>query len=243
MKKVFVWLLCLLILAGNVAGQEGEEGGSKWTSSVGLGLTATSGNSDITNLALTFQAVNEMERAKWSTNANVTYATTDGDETANKGGIFTQFDYFQTERFFYYGKAGFEFDKFAELDLRTSPGAGVGYVLAQREGIELTASAGANVVTDFFSDDTEDTRATTSFAEEFKYAFSSTADLFQSFNIQNNFEDFGDYLISAEVSLTSKMSDRLSLKASLLDRYDSDPFSEDLKNNDLTFITSLNYTL
>ena len=100
-----------------------------------------------------------------------------------------------------------------------------------------------NAVTDFFSNNTSDSRGTTSFAEEFNYAISSTADFFQNFNIQNNFEDFGDYLISAEVSLSSKMSDRLALKASLLDRYDSDPFSSDLKNNDLTFITSLNYTL
>ncbi len=243
MRNVFIWLMCLPLLAGSVSGLQGEDTGSKWTSSVGLGLTVTSGNSEITNLAITFQAIDEMEKAKWSTNANITYATTDGDETANKGGILTQFDYLQTKRFFYYGKAGFEFDKFAELDLRTSPGAGVGYILMQQEGIKLTTSAGANVVTDFFSDDTRDTRATTSLAEEFNYTLSSNADLFQSFNIQNNFEDFGDYLISAEVSLTSKMSDRLSLKASLLDRYDSDPFSEELKNNDLTFITSLNYTL
>ncbi len=243
MKQVLVLFTFLSILIGSITSLQGEETKNKWTSSVGLALTVTSGNSEITNLALTFQAIKEMEKAKWSTNANITYATTDGDETANKGGAFTQFDYFQTERIFYFGKVGFEFDKFAELDLRTSPGGGIGYFLVKQEGAELSASVGANAVTDFFSNDTKETRGTLSFAEEFKYTLTSTSTLFQNFNIQNNFEDFGDYLISAEVSLTTKVSDKLSLKASLLDRYDSDPFSEDLKKNDLTFITSLNYTI
>jgi putative salt-induced outer membrane protein YdiY len=243
MKKVFVLFIFFSILMGSVSGLKGEEAENKWTSSVGFGLTATSGNSEIISLALTFQAIKEMEKAKWSTNANATYASTDGDKTANKGGAFTQFDYFQTERLFYFGKAGFEFDKFAELDLRTSPGGGIGYFLVQQEAVKLSASVGANAVTDFFSNDTTETRGTLSFAEELNYTLTATSTLFQTFNIQNNFKEFDDYLISAEVSLTTKVSDKLSLKASLLDRYDSDPFSEDLKKNDLTFITSLNYTI
>jgi putative salt-induced outer membrane protein YdiY len=243
MKKSFVLTFIFTLMSGGLVGLMAEEAAGPWTASVGFGLTKTSGNSDITSLALTFQAVREMDRAKWGTNANVTYATTEGDETANKGGVKTQYDYFYTDLLFFFGKVGFEFDKFAELDLRTSPGAGIGYILVQDEGIKLSGSVGANAVTDFFSNDTKDSRGTLSFSEEFSYDLTATSSLFQNLNIQNNFEDFGDYLLDAEISLSTKISDQFSLKASLLNKYDADPFSEDLKKNDITFITSINYTL
>jgi putative salt-induced outer membrane protein YdiY len=245
MRRTFVLLFSTAVIFGYWTGLRGEEAEPPkgWTSSVGLGFTATSGNSEITNLALTFQAVKEMTRAKWSTNANVALATTEGDETANNGGVKTQYDIFQTDRLFYFGKFGAEYDKFAELDLRTSPGAGVGYILVKDEKSTLSASLGANVVTDFFSDDTDETRGTLSTFEEWSYQLSPNASLYQNFNIQNNFEEFDDYLINAELSLSTKVSDQLTLKASLLDKYDSKPFSDALKNNDLTFITSLNYSL
>ncbi len=242
-KKVFGFFLLVSLVFGLSQVMIGDETASPWTASVGFGLTKTSGNSDITSLALTFQAVREVEKAKWGTSSNVTYATTDGDETANKGGVKTQYDYLQTDRLFYFGKVGFEFDKFAEIDLRTSPGAGIGYILVQDEGVKLSASAGVNAVTDFFSDDTRDSRGTLSFSEEFTCDLTSTSSLFQNLNVQNNFEDFGDYLLDAEISLSTKISDQFSLKASLLDKYDADPFSGDLKKNDITFITSINYSL
>jgi putative salt-induced outer membrane protein len=243
MTRKFFPLIVLAVVGYGVGALWGEEAGSKWTSSVGLGLTKTSGNSDVTNLALTAQAVDEMVKGKWSTNVNLTYARNDGDETANKGGILTELDYPQGDRLFYFGKVGFEFDKFADLDLRTSPGGGLGYIIVHADGVKLSATIGANAVTDFFSNNTRDTRGTLSWTEEFAYDLTSTANLTHNFNIQNNFKDFGDYLLSTELSLSTKVSDHLSLKASLLDKYDSTPFSADLKKNDLTFITALNYAL
>jgi putative salt-induced outer membrane protein YdiY len=245
--KRAICLAAILFLAGGSSrplhSQEQPAAKEPWTASVGLGLTTTNGNSDITNLSLTFESVREVPKQKWSTGANLAYARTEGDETANKGALTTQFDYIPGERLFYFGKLGLEFDKFANLDLRTSPGVGVGYALVKNEKTTLTASVGANVVTDFFDDGSEDTRGMLSFAEGWAYAVSPTATISQTFNIQNNFEDFGDYLIGAEVSLTAKIAGPLSLKASLIDKYDSTPFSEDLENNDVTFITSLTYTL
>lgn len=246
MKNTIRLLVLLTFILGGfqgLRGQEADQAETPWTATAGLGLMATSGNSDITNLALTFQAVKEMAKSKWINNANLAYASTDGDETANKGGFKTQYDYSQTKHFFYFGKFGVEFDKFTNLDLRTSPGAGVGYVLVKDEKMALSTSVGANIVTDFFGDDTKDTRGMLSMFQEWSYNLTSTATLYQNFNIQNNFEDFGDYLIDVEVSISSKISEALSLKASLLEKYDSTPFSEDLKNNDLTFITSLTYTI
>lgn len=246
MKRAISLLVFLFLAVGSSPALHGQEQAVEkgpWTASVGLGLTKTSGNSDITNLSLTFESVREVPKKKWSTGANLAYATTEGDETANKGALKTQYDYTPGERLFYFGKVGLEFDKFANLDLRTSPGAGIGYALVKSEKTSLTASAGPNLVTDFFTDGSKDTRGTLSFSEGLTYGVSPTATLGQTFNIQNNFEDFGDYLIDAEISLTAKVSGGLSLKASLIDKYDSMPFSEELKKNDVTFITSLTYAL
>lgn len=246
MKRIVTLFAFFFLAAGSsrvLRGQGSAAEEDPWTASVGFGLTETSGNSDLTSLSLTFGAVRAVPRNKWSTDANLAYATTDGDETARKGGLRVQYDYSPGERFFYFGKVGFEFDRFANLDLRTSPGAGIGYAFLKSEKTTLSSSAGANFVTDFFRDGSKDSRGTLSFSEGWSYALTPTATLGQNFTVQNNFEDFGDYLLDAELSLTTKVSDRLSLKASLFDKYDSTPFSEDLEKNDVTFITSLTYTL
>jgi putative salt-induced outer membrane protein YdiY len=233
----------LLALQLGAAADEAGRTGDAWTSSIGLGVTTTSGNSDVTNVAVTFQALNDRAKTRWSTSANVAYTTTDGAETANRGGVSTRYEVFPMDRFFYFGKIGIEYDRFTNLDLRTSPGGGVGYILVQEGKRSLSVSAGVNAVTDFFNDDTRDSRGTLSFRQELALPLSAVASLSQNFNIQNNFDDFEDFLLDAELSLSSKVSERLSLKASLLDKYDNRPFSDDVRKNDVTFITSLNYTL
>lgn len=237
---LFIAILVLSQVGGELSAQDAA---NKWTSSIGFGFTQTSGNTNVTALSFTFQALDEMGAAKWSSNANLTYARTDDDETANKGGVRTQYDYPLTDRFFYFGKIGVEFDKFADLDLRTSPGGGLGYILIKNDRVKLSARSGANAVTDFFSDDTRDTRGTFSYSEEFSYAILENSTLYQVFNAQNSFEGFGDYLLDGEISVTTRMSDRLSMKVSLLDKYDSTPLSAAFKKNDMTFITSLTYSL
>jgi putative salt-induced outer membrane protein YdiY len=223
-------------------GDESEQEESPWSTSIGFGYTTTRGNSETDNVALTYQTIYAKARSKWSSLANLTYTTTDGERAANKGGFKTQYDFIPSERIFYFAQVGIEYDEFAELDLRTSPGGGVGYILMKEEEASLSVSAGANLVTDFFSDDTKDTRGMLAISQDYERKITSTSSVYQNFNIQNNFEDFGDYLIGAEISLTTMVSEKLSLKASFIDKYDSTPFSEDLKKNDITFLTSLNYS-
>ncbi len=246
MKKYCVVVLLLFLVSASYQGlmyADEEQASGPWSSSAGLGFTATGGNSDVTNLALTFQVVQDLGTRKWGSYANMTVSTTDGDKTANRGSLKSQYDFFPTDRFFYFGKVGIEYDKFTDLDLRTSPGAGIGYVVVQSDVSRLSASAGSNAVTDKFSDGNSETKGVLSMSEELSLNITSAAALYQNINVQSNFEDFGDYLLEAELSLSAKVSDQVSMKASLLDKYDSDPFSDLLEKNDITFITSINVTM
>jgi len=246
LKVVFVLSVLSVVLFNTipVIADEGGEPEGPWNSSIGLAYMTTRGNSETNNLAMSYESIYEQAKSKWGVWANVAWASTGGDNVANRGGVVTQYDYFQSERIFYFGKFGVEYDEQADLDLRTSPGGGIGFVVYKEEKTSLTAGAGASYVTDKFNDGTDESRGMLALSEEWAIALTSTASLLQKFNIQNNFEDFGDYLIDLEVSLSTKVSDQLSLKASLLDKYDSTPHVAvvALKKNDLTFLTSLNYS-
>ncbi len=233
--------VCILLMAPPSLSAQEEAEQSPWKASVGLGYSATRGNSDTDNLAITFQKEYTRPSSKWTSSGNLTYATTEGDESANKGALKTQYDLMPTKRFFYFGKFGISYDRFAQLDLRTAPGGGAGYDMVKQEKVTLSGSAGADAVTDFFSDDTKDTRAMLALTENLETALSDAATLQQSFSIQNNFEDFGDYLIDFEVSVTTDVMEHVSLKVAFIDKYDSTPFSEELDKNDVTFLTTLNY--
>jgi hypothetical protein len=55
-------------------------------------------------------------------------------------------------------------------------------------------------------------------------------------------EDFGEFRVRSESILTSPLGDGWAIKLSLIDDYDSAPENNDVKKNDLCFISAVEYT-
>lgn len=248
-------VVALALAAGPAAAQEEPDAASPgferedapmgWRGNADFGYTLTRGNSETTNLSLGARAAWRSERSRWTGDANYLRATDDQETTASRGEAAAQYDYFPTERMYFFGRGAASFNEPAGLDLRLAPSAGVGYQLLEEEQVELNVETGAGWIRDEFADGTSDAAANAVLSQAFRYALSETAELQQSLSYRPKLDAFGDYLLSGEVSLSASVIGGLGLQVTFRDEYDSRPFDpatgEEREQNDITLVTGLTY--
>ena len=223
-----------------------EEGENGWRGSADLGFTLTEGNSETTTLSLAGLVVWRYDRSRWTASASFLRATDEGEETANRGDAAVQYDWFPSRRFFLFGRGAASFNDPAGLDLRLSPAAGAGYQLVESERHELTVRGGGSWIRDEFTDGSSDQAVHILLAQAYHWAISETADLEQSVVYEPKAEEIGDYLLTAQVSVSAMITEALGLKVSVKDEFDSEPFDpaageEPIEENDLTLVTGLTF--
>lgn len=216
-----------------------------WGGNADLGFTLTEGNSETTSLSASGRADYRLRRMRWTLDGNFVRVTSEGDETANRGDAELMYDFFPSGRFFIFGKMAAGFNDPAGLDLRLSPGAGVGYQILSGGALDLSVEAGGEWARDAFTDGTVDNSARAAATETFAWKISESADLEQSVTYRPDVEDPGDFLLESRLALTTMITDALGLKVTLRDEFDSEPFDpadeEPREKNDLTFVTGITY--
>jgi hypothetical protein len=149
-------------------------------------------------------------------------------------------EYDLTARLFAFGSLDAEHDGIEDLDLRLIPKLGAGYKIVDREDLLFSVDSGfAYVYQKYFGGDTESFTAIAFGAEsDVKLPFlgaswHSRADYLPSLT---NWVD--DYLLRGETALLIPIYEQLSLKASLIDEYNSQP-ADDTVSNSLTTLLGL----
>jgi putative salt-induced outer membrane protein YdiY len=187
-----------------------------------------------------------LERQAWTLNGQYLRATTDGDQTANRGTGALQYDFYPTARFFLFARAQAGFDKPAGLSRRLAPALGVGYRVVATDRLGVSLQGGGSWIQDRFVNDSTDAAVHAALGEDLTWTVSETTDLTQSVTWSPKASDFSQYLVHGEVGLTTRIVGGLGLSLHFQDDYNSDPFVDPgtglpRKKNDLTLVTGLGY--
>ena len=146
------------------------------------------------------------------------------------------------KRWYNFYRIEVDHDRFADIDYRFVPAAGVGYWFYDLPRLKLMVEAGAGYEHTSYRSNIKDkggwVLAPRAFFE--KELFSNTK-ISQNIFYYPAFEDFSDYRIHSETMLDIAMNHKLSLRISLIDDYNADP-PADTKDNDLRVISSLAYS-
>ncbi len=217
-----------------------------WGGNADLGFTLTAGNSKTTNLSVGGKVGYRLKRQAWSLSGQYLRATTDGDQTANRGTGQLQYDFYPTPRFFLFARAQAGFDKPAGLSRRLAPALGVGYQVVAADRVTLSLQGGGSWIQDRFVNDSTDAAVHAAVGEDLTWTVSETTDLTQSLIWSPKASDFGQYLVHGEVGLTTRIVGGLGISVNFQDDYNSDPFVDPdtglpRKKNDLTLVTGLSY--
>lgn len=253
MKKIWM-AMAILALAGSVTAAEKKAKADKseqivqkgFATTLSAGLTLTDGNSETLAANASLKTEGEKEglgSVLAGVEANYGESTVDEVEstTVENAKVFANVKKTLSPRTFGYLDASVLYDDVALIDYRATVGPGLGAYLVKNDKRTLTLEAGPSYVWEKVDSASGDYLALR-FAERYTCQISKTAKLVQALEYVPAAEDFDDYLLTGEIGLEAAMTDRVSLKVVVQDKYDSTPAAE-AEYNDISVIAGVGLTL
>ena len=113
-----------------------------WSAKATLGLSASEGNTDKTNLNGKFTTTRKTDFDRLNLGVQGRYATDEGEETENEIIATGKLERDFSDHLFAFGSLKLERDKFEDLDLRSNLTVGLGYFVIKEEGHEFKPRLG-----------------------------------------------------------------------------------------------------
>lgn len=246
------WLLVCAVsgAAGATQAQVALRPDGQWRHLIGVGASVASGNTRTTSLNLSLDSVRATYFDKWSLTGTALQSRTEGDTSAQRGEIKTQYDRDISLLWFGFGSAAVLHDEAANIESRLSLASGVGYHLLRSEDSYWDVSMGLGysrdrlrtpTVIDGLTRQSQD-RLELVLGQESTTHLSDTSRLKQQARLLPSLRDAGVYRAELIGSLAVAISTRLSLTASLTYRYDTHP-GAGFSKGDLLFVTGVSLGL
>ena len=219
----------------------------KWTGSLVAGAIITSGNSESQNYNVSFDAVRRADDDRLTFGAGYFFGRqTDQDtgiESTSVDNWFLsgKYDYFFDEKWYAYANARVERDRIAALDLRFTPGVGIGYQWVETPDFNFNTEAGLTwVYEDYETGDSED-----HFAARFAYhvdkKINDKVKVFHNLEFLPSIEDLDDFNVNSDVGLRATLTENMFGEAKVEWKYDSSP-APGAEKNDLRWILGVGWT-
>ena len=173
--------------------------GATVTGSINVGLGMRTGNSE-TN-AINVDGDTELKWTKHRTYLSAEYNREEEDDTVSVDDRMFELkhDYFYTDQWFIEGLGRFEQDDVAELDLRTTLAAGLGYQPFDRDDLTLKFVAGPGYRKEEFADGTDDSYMTGEWQADYSQKFNDDAfRLFHNHDLSVPVEETDSFVFTSE---------------------------------------------
>jgi len=210
-----------------------------WDGNFELGLDGSEGNSQRLNFRCGVEAKRKTDHDVLKLDLDYHKNTSHLEETAHRAYLDWRYEWlFQESAWTWFAHGTVDYDEFKAFDVRVSIDAGLGYQFLDTEKTSLLGRCGGGWSREVGSPD-EDYVPEATFGSEFEHAFSKRQKLTASVEYTPDVSDFRDFRFKTkagwEFLLDEEMN--LSLKFSVLDRYDSTP--HDAKANDVDYSVTL----
>lgn len=210
-----------------------------WEGSVELGLSGSDGNSETLNYLLGVDAKRETDEHILNFDLRYDRKSANSIETAHR--LFSEVRWellFEDSAWTWFFHETTEYDEFKDFDVRLSYDTGLGRCLIKNDMTSLLARAGAGTSHEVGGSN-EDFVPEAVFGLEFKHKLNQRQKVSASSEYSPDVTDFLDYRLKSKASWEVLLDEKtnLSLKVSLLDRYDSTPNGK--KANDLDYTLTL----
>jgi putative salt-induced outer membrane protein YdiY len=222
----------------------------KWETIVTAGVTLTRGNSD--NFLATI-AVGT--KRKWTDDelllgANAGYGDTtqtqsDGKKvdttTDSYAKAYAQWNHLFSPKVYAGLRVTGDHDDIADLAYRITVSPLAGYYFIKETNTFLAGEIGPSYVNEKYFDQDADDYIGLRLGERGEYKFTGGSKIWESVEYIPKIEDFGNFLINAEIGISAPINKTLSMSLVLQDTYKSVPASGK-KKNDLKLIAGLSFT-
>jgi len=220
----------------------------KWVGSVVAGAVLARGNTESSTASVGAEATRRSDDTRIYLGAGYYFAnqrdnnTGDDSTIADNWFLKGKYDYFFTKQFFGYANMKYEKDRIASLEMRLTPGAGLGYQWIERPDLNFFTEAGLTYVHEKYTDpdDTRDYMAAR-VAYHVDFAVNSYVKGFHNLEIIPNVEEYEAFLINTDVGIRADLTARLFLEGKAQLAYNSEP-SDNREKKDLRYTLGIGWT-
>jgi putative salt-induced outer membrane protein YdiY len=219
----------------------------RWTGSLVAGAIISSGNTESQAYNVSFDAVRRADDDRITVGAGYFFGQqTDPDtglESTTTDNWFVQgkYDYFFSKRWYGYANARVERDRIAALDLRFTPGVGIGYQWVERADFNFNTEAGLTWVYEDYETGESDSHFAARFAYHVDKRLNDKVRLFHNLEFLPSVEDVEDFNVNTDAGVRATLTDNMFGEAKLEWKYDSTP-APGAEKNDLRWVLGVGWT-
>ncbi len=219
----------------------------KWSGSLVAGAIISSGNTESEAYNISFDAVRRADVDRLSFAAGYFFGRqTDPDtgiESTSTDNWFAQgkYDYFFTKKFYGYANARVERDRIANLDLRFTPGVGVGYQWVESADFNFNTEAGVTWVYEDYETGDSDSHFAARLAYHVDRRINDKVKIFHNLEYLPSLEDIEDFNVNADAGLRATLTERMFGEAKVEWKYDATP-APGAEKNDLRWVLGVGWT-
>jgi putative salt-induced outer membrane protein YdiY len=207
-----------------------------------VGITNTKGNADTDQNRLDAELVARTEQQRFSIGGAYNREKADDDVTASNWKAYGLYDYFFQPKWFFNANTLFEHDEFADLDLRSTFGAGVGHQFFETDGLNLSVSAGISYIfEDYRIAENNEFPAAQWLVNYDQFFFDEFVQLFHSNNGFISLENGNNWKINTRQGLRFPIYKGLTTTLQYNYDYQNEPSPEAESKWDSTFLFLLGY--
>lgn len=236
MKYIICAAACA-VLSGIVStgyAQDAETEKDGWKGEGALSAGMTSGNTDTSDIGLSFDVDHLVGAWDYGLQGQVDYGKQDGEESRNRVFVGANADYNITERLFSFARGSYEVDQFTGFDSRSFAGGGLGYRIYDNDPVSWVVRGGPGVKIDEVKRviTTDDTGAALIIPAETVTSVGAVGkSKFQwALNDKLTFSNITDVIYAEEstqisngLALTAQINGSLSARFGFDTRYDTNP--------------------
>ncbi len=208
---------------------------------VNIGASSASGNTNNEKVHGNTELVARSDKNRFTIGGRVNQTKENSLETESNWLAYLQYDHFFSKKWYAFASANAENDKFKDIKLRTTLGAGAGYQFFDTNKTKLSAEIGLSYVnTDFETAQDENypaARWALNFAQKL---FDTKAELFHHNSIYSSLDEKDDYFLRSETGLRLPVIERLNSTIQYNYDYDNDPAPGRVKE-DKAWLFTLGY--
>jgi len=169
---------------------------------INVGASSTSGNTDKEQLNGSFEVVARSAKNRMTIGAEANRAETDGAQTESNWLAYLAYDHFITEKWYAYASTSAENDKFKDINLRTTLGAGAGYQFFETEQTNLSMELGASYVNTDYDTGVDSDYPAARWAMNFRQKlFKSRVEFFNTDSVHVALDDSDNFFLRTRTGL------------------------------------------
>jgi putative salt-induced outer membrane protein YdiY len=212
------------------------------TTRANVGITNERGNTDTDQYRIDGEFIARTEKHRFTVGGEINRERAKREITVANWKGYGKYDYFFKPKWFLYASSLFENDEFADLDLRTTLGAGVGHQFFESDSLNLYASAGAAYINEnFIVAEDEDFPAAQWLIRYDQYFFKKFVQLFHTNDGYISFDDSSNWLINTRQGLRFPLYKGFVTTLQYNFEYNNDPSPDAAEKWDSSLVFLLGY--